>query len=741
MSQSSSRISRWTITLLVLCALVAAVLPAPIARAASLRYAKVSATGPGNCNSWASACTLQTALTASTAGDEIWVGAGVHKPTTGSDRTATFQLKSGVAIYGGFATTETLRSQRNITANVTVLSGDIDSNDITDSHGVVTTTTNLVGNNSYHVVIGSGVNNIAVLDGFTVTGGNANLSPNNLGGGMYNSSGSPTLTNVTFSGNSAYLGGGVYNASGSSPLLTGVTISGNSAALGGGMYNISSAPTLTNVVFSGNSAFTSGSGYGGGMYNYQSSSTLTNVAFNGNSAYGGGGMSNQGNSNSALTNVTFSGNSASGSGGGMYIVSSSPVLTNVTFISNSATSGGGMFNESNGSPMLTNVTFSGNSVSVSGGGMYNWNSSPTLTNITFSGNSAYDGGGLTNYVQGNPTLTNVTFSGNSVSYIGGGIHNYQSSPTLTNITLSGNSAYAGGGLWNEQGSNLAIRNTLLWGNTASYYAQAFNYSSNSTLIISDSVVQAGCPSGSSCPNLITADPQLGALGNYGGNTATVPLLPDSSAIDAGNAVYCPPIDQRGQPRDDLQCDIGAYELKYADRPTVIRPVSSALTTTFGPALLGLQRDAVDPGVITVTKSLTWKTKPANAINAYWYITPTVDSGFNLTLTLCYTPTESNGHNLNALRFWRYSANQWHEVAGTPVTSMVGFNQCATIGGVTELSAWTLATDSPTAITLQALSAHPDAAPAGNAAIDLIGLLALGAIAGLLIKIFQSTRSA
>ena len=163
----------------------------------------------------------------------------------------------------------------------------------------------------------------------------------------------------------------------------------------------------------------------------------------------------------------------------------------------------------------------------------------------------------------------------------------------------------------------------------------------------------------------------------------------------------------GQTRDDLRCDIGAYELKYADSPTVIRLVSSATTTTFGPALLGIQRDAgfTDPGVITVTKSLTWNTKPANAIDAYWYISPTLTSGFNLTLTLCYTPTENNEIGLNALRFWRYSANQWHAIAGTPMTSTVGINQCATIGGITELSAWTLATDTPTAITLNELSAH------------------------------------
>ena len=55
--------------------------------------------------------------------------------------------------------------------------------------------------NSYHVVTGA---TGATLDGFTITAGNANGGyPNNRGGGMYNNGSSPTLTNVTFSGNSA----------------------------------------------------------------------------------------------------------------------------------------------------------------------------------------------------------------------------------------------------------------------------------------------------------------------------------------------------------------------------------------------------------------------------------------------------------------------------------------------------------------------------------------------------------
>jgi hypothetical protein len=74
---------------------------------------RVAKTGDGSDGStWGKAFTdLQQALSVTVSGDEIWVARGVYTP--GALVTQTFQLVSGVEIYGGFATTETIRTQRN----------------------------------------------------------------------------------------------------------------------------------------------------------------------------------------------------------------------------------------------------------------------------------------------------------------------------------------------------------------------------------------------------------------------------------------------------------------------------------------------------------------------------------------------------------------------------------------------------------------------------------------------------
>ena len=296
------------------------------------------------------------------------------------------------------------------------------------------------GENSYHVVTGSGTEATAVLDGFTITGGNADGSdPHDRGGGMHNYAASPTLANCTFSDNSATeSAGGMYNAAGSSPTVIACQFIGSltegASSTGGGMANLdSSNPMVTGCVFSGNSTPWDG----GGIYNYASDPSVANCTFSGNSANDGGGMYN-------------------GSG-------SNPTVTDCTFSENSANDGGGMANHSNSNPDVINCTFSANSAERYGGGMRGWRSDPTVINCTFSGNSATYGGGMGNNDGCSPTVTNCTFAGNSATY--------------------------GGGMCSHDGCSPTVTNGILWGNTAPTEPQIHEDSSTTTVTYSD--VQGG----------------------------------------------------------------------------------------------------------------------------------------------------------------------------------------------------------------------------------------------------------
>jgi hypothetical protein len=266
----------------------------------AVRYVKADAAGANTGASWADAYTdLQSALAAAQSGDEIWVAAGTYKPTTGTDRSISFTMTSNAAIYGGFAGTETTRSQRDWSAHATVLSGDI---------GTIGTATD----NSYHVVVGA---NGAVLDGFTITGGYANvttLTDYHYGGGMLNDSVSPTIANCTFTSNGASYGGGMWNK-GASPTMTNCTFANNTAigyqGCGGGMFNDTASPTIANCTFTNNTAIGGGDGYGGGMFNGNSSLTVTNCTFTNNAATGGGGMFHD-EASLTVTNCIFWNNSA-----------------------------------------------------------------------------------------------------------------------------------------------------------------------------------------------------------------------------------------------------------------------------------------------------------------------------------------------------------------------------------------------------------------------------------------------
>jgi predicted outer membrane repeat protein len=269
----------------------------------NIQYVNASASGNNDGTSWANAFTkLQDALSGTCpAVTQIWVAKGTYYPDEGggntdNDRNASFVMKNNLAIYGGFAGTETQLSQRNWKTNQTILSGDIDQN---DAGNFINN-----GNNSYHVVqnMQNGVDNTAIIDGFVITGGNANGQSANqppLGGGMWNNSTSPTVTNCTFLGNSGITGGGMQNGGGS--------------------------PSITNCVFQSNK--------GSAMYNSGASPTVTGCSFYNNfGSSGGGGIFNSTGASPIVTNCTFSGNTGGNTGSAMFNVDGiAPQVTNCIF--------------------------------------------------------------------------------------------------------------------------------------------------------------------------------------------------------------------------------------------------------------------------------------------------------------------------------------------------------------------------------------------------------------------------
>jgi hypothetical protein len=311
-------------------------------RAAAVHYVK--ANGTGDCSTWAKACKLQTALTKAVSGDEIWVAAGTHKPTTGTDRNISFVLKNGVPIYGGFSGTETDSSERNFKTRVTILSGNIGGSGAAD--------------NSYHVVTANNLSNDTTLDGFTISAGHAQYSQFN-GGGLYAKNSKLIINNVIFSSNYAEnSGGGMYQESSSNSRLYNVKFINNIAAHAGGIHNQSSSLNLENVVFKNNSV----GGNGGGMINALGTLNIFNTTFDSNTATDGGAL---------------------------YNAFSSPSITNSTFYNNGAAGvGGGIFSK-DGTPVLTSVTISNNYASSSGGGIYNWpGANFTVRNSILWGNTS-----------------------------------------------------------------------------------------------------------------------------------------------------------------------------------------------------------------------------------------------------------------------------------------------------------------------------------------------------------------
>lgn len=264
-------------------------------------YVNQAATGlPVDGSSWHRAFRrVQDALEVARSGDEVWVAAGTYRPTDTNDRALSFRPRPGVALYGGFAGVELSLEDRSPADNVTILTGDI---------GVP----ELMGDNSFHVIHLSGSTGLNVIDGFTVTKGNASgqgaLDSGNGGGLLISPNtaypiAAPYIRNCVFQMNHALRGGGIYM---------------------GGDGPFSASPTVENCAFLQNRALD----HGGGILQQGASAarrlhTIQGCHFEGNTTViGWGGAVHYGgvDGDYALRECHFVRDSAlSGFGGGLTV--------------------------------------------------------------------------------------------------------------------------------------------------------------------------------------------------------------------------------------------------------------------------------------------------------------------------------------------------------------------------------------------------------------------------------------
>ncbi len=261
-------------------------------------YVDADASGAADGSHWGDAYThLQDALALAAPGHEIWIAAGTYYADEGSSQTdndplSVFALVSDLQIYGGFAGTETAKSERDIRANKTILSGDIDADnggaDTLNSDGYIEDEADVVGTNARRLLYAQNVTNVYV-DGLALTGAKYN-STGFAGAGVYAEDSQLTLNQVAVIGNRTNANGGGIFGTGASTLIT-VNRSllmnnktfGNSHH-GAGLFIRDGAAVITNSTFYGNEAGGS-AGHGGAIRaRYSAALTLDHVSMINNSA-------------------------------------------------------------------------------------------------------------------------------------------------------------------------------------------------------------------------------------------------------------------------------------------------------------------------------------------------------------------------------------------------------------------------------------------------------------------------
>ncbi|MFT7603847.1 MAG: putative outer membrane repeat protein [Saprospiraceae bacterium] len=385
-------------------------------------FVDIDASSGGNGSSWATAYDdLQTALAGATGGDVLWVAEGIYTISTGEDDS--FEIPSGVALYGGFDGTEANLVDRDWENNVTSLDGQTYTNTL---------------------VYFENSSNTTILDGFTIEKGDAdgiNQRGQSAGAIFMDIVGigtecNPQILNCIISNNEADKGGGAVYIDGS--------------------YIGIAAPYFENCLFENNYSLSDGGAvYANGIQSGAVNATYFKCTFKNNHSVGSGaGLFNHGGHgdvSSIFTKCNFESNVAEGNGGAMYSLGTSDgkanhTISNCRFYANTGFAAGAIYNN---------------------GGNTNGDASPTITNCTFYLNEATGSGGTGGAIynngdgggQSNTQIINCIIWGNIAPYGTHVIKNVHCSPTISYCLVDATDCSE---LNNGTGSNITCGSDLIY---------------------------------------------------------------------------------------------------------------------------------------------------------------------------------------------------------------------------------------------------------------------------------------
>ena len=511
-------------------------------------HVDIDAIGNNDGSSWANAYTnLSDALENAEVGEEIWVADGTYLPNIPSlspdPNTRVFLFWQDAKIYGGFNGTETSRDQRDPVVNASILSGDINGDDIMDD-----LVSNRMDNLNNVIIANNTVSTAMVLDGFTIIGGHADATGaalNNVRGGGLFSYGPMELNNCIFTQNYADFGGGAYyrDATSSGAHILNCTFEKNSCGVtGGGLISgLSNDMTVDNCTFIENTSGENGAGFSF----YAKDLSITNSSFINNNAassglaFGGGlDINSQENASEVVVeNCQFIGNTSSSYGGGISLRAGSnsnitSIVKNCLIEENSAgTIGAGLYSSGPLSMTISHITFTNNNnTSPTAPSLaMGLHSSPTaltkVENCLFNEQSENSGATTVRVADMNIEFTNCTFNSNAVG--------------ITDITNS---------------SNVKLQNNII--NTPGFANVMSDTPENQFTSLGGNLFSDATNTWALAEDQIGADPLF--------ESGTFELSENSPAVDAGVLPdEVADADLAGNMRIQGGCiDIGAYESNY-----------------------------------------------------------------------------------------------------------------------------------------------------------------------------------